>query len=230
MNVDGWERMGSPKFKDTSLVVKDANGNQMKVYSELTCKFRLKGVIGEGKCYVIPHKSLVGLDGIQQNDEMAYHLDRMVAHISTKGDENLIVELKQKFESVFQDGPGTCTKEKAALKLLQGAKPVYRMKRLLAHASLEVVEKKIERLVDVGVIEPSTQSEWSAPIVCVRKVNGEMRVCADFSTGLGGSTHGNFHVSDFHAFGNSSTGRRVHVQQEHRKCRVFSLVTIIALC
>ncbi|EPB65739.1 reverse transcriptase [Ancylostoma ceylanicum] len=58
------------------------------------------------------------------------------------------------------------------------------MKRPVAHASLEVVEKEIERLVDMGVIEPITHSEWAAPIVCVRKANGKMRVCADFSTGL----------------------------------------------
>ncbi|EPB76328.1 reverse transcriptase [Ancylostoma ceylanicum] len=108
----------------------------------------------------------------------------MVAHVSTKGDVDLTAELKQKFESVFQDGLGTCTKEKAALTLLPGAKPVYRMKRPVAHASLEVVEKEIERLVDMGVIEPITHSEWAAPIVCVRKANGKMRVCADFSTGL----------------------------------------------
>ncbi|RCN30580.1 hypothetical protein ANCCAN_23648 [Ancylostoma caninum] len=47
-------------------------------------QFRLKGAIGEGKCYETPYKSLVGLDWIQQNDGMAYHLERMVAHVSAK--------------------------------------------------------------------------------------------------------------------------------------------------
>ncbi|KAL6733951.1 hypothetical protein Aduo_004543 [Ancylostoma duodenale] len=78
LNVDEWKRMGSPKLKDTSLVVKNASGNQMKVHGELMCPFRLKGAVGEGKCYVTPHKSLVGLDWIQKNDEMTYHLDRLV--------------------------------------------------------------------------------------------------------------------------------------------------------
>ncbi|KAL6728903.1 hypothetical protein Aduo_000010 [Ancylostoma duodenale] len=84
LNVDEWKRMGSPELKDTSLVVKDASGNRMKVHGELMCHFRLKGARSEGKCYLTLHKSLVGLDWIQQNDEMTYHLDRMVAHINVR--------------------------------------------------------------------------------------------------------------------------------------------------
>ncbi|EYB86190.1 hypothetical protein Y032_0283g1304 [Ancylostoma ceylanicum] len=68
LNVDEWKRMGSPKLKGTSLVVKDASGNLMKVHGELICQFRLKDAVGEGKCYATLHKSLVGLDWIKQND------------------------------------------------------------------------------------------------------------------------------------------------------------------
>ncbi|EPB67394.1 hypothetical protein ANCCEY_13514 [Ancylostoma ceylanicum] len=39
-------------------------------------------------------------------------------------------------------------------------------------------------LLEMKMIAPVTHSGWAALIVCVRKSNGKLRVCADFSTGL----------------------------------------------
>ena len=44
--------------------------------------------------------------------------------------------------------------------------------------------KELNRLVDLKVISPLTYSEWAAPIVVIRNVDGSLRICADFSTGL----------------------------------------------
>ena len=40
------------------------------------------------------------------------------------------------------------------------------------------------RLQQAGVIQPINYSSWAAPIVMVKKANGKVRLCADFSTGL----------------------------------------------
>jgi hypothetical protein len=42
----------------------------------------------------------------------------------------------------------------------------------------EAVNDEIERMKNLGVIEPST-SEWSAPIVLIPKPDGSLRVCID---------------------------------------------------
>ena len=79
---------------------------------------------------------------------------------------------------------GCCTKIKATLKLKADSKPIFRPKRPVSYATLNKVEKELDRLQEAGVIEPTNYSRWAAPIIVVRKANSKVRICADYSTGL----------------------------------------------
>ena len=46
------------------------------------------------------------------------------------------------------------------------------------HAYRDAVKKELQEMLSSGIIEPST-SEWSAPIVLVKKKDGSMRLCVD---------------------------------------------------
>lgn len=41
------------------------------------------------------------------------------------------------------------------------------------------INKELDRLLELGVIEPCESSAWSNPIVAVKKPNGNIRVCLD---------------------------------------------------
>ena len=92
--------------------------------------------------------------------------------------------LKAKFNKVFQEGLGRCTKVKVTLKLRSDSKPIFRPKRPVPYAALATVENEQNRLQQAGVIQPINYLSWAAPIVMVKKANGKVRLCADFSTGL----------------------------------------------
>ena len=92
--------------------------------------------------------------------------------------------LKAKFNNVFQEGFECCSKVKASLKLKSDSKPIFRPKRPVPYAALATVENELNRLQHAGVIQPINYSSWAAPIVMVKKANGKIRLCADFSTGL----------------------------------------------
>ncbi|VDL83597.1 unnamed protein product [Nippostrongylus brasiliensis] len=183
LNEKVWKQMGAPSLEKTNVLVKNASGNLMKIYGRLKCEYEMKGHKAQGYAYVTPFNSLMGLEWIQSNEEMVYHMKMMVAEVKAK-DLSVEKELMETYPTVFEGGLGLCTKEKAELILEQGVRPVFRGCRPVAHAAMDSVDKELDRLLEMGVITPVTHSEWAAPIVCVRKANGKLRVCADFSTGL----------------------------------------------
>ena len=80
----------------------------------------------------------------------------------------------------------------AELKLKQNMQPVFVRKRKVPFASLDKINQELDRLENVGILSKTEYNQWAAPVVYVKKKSGEIRVCADFSTGL------NTALVDFH--------------------------------
>ena len=70
--------------------------------------------------------------------------------------------------------------------------PVFIRKRNVPFASLDKINQELDRLENVGILSKTEYNQWVASVVYVKKKSGEIRVCADFSTGL------NTALEDFH--------------------------------
>ena len=66
----------------------------------------------------------------------------------------------------------------------ENTRPIFRKKRNVPFAATEDINKELDRLVNIGILSKVEFSEWAAPTVYIRKKSKEIRVCADFSTGL----------------------------------------------
>jgi hypothetical protein len=62
--------------------------------------------------------------------------------------------------------------------------PIFKPKRNVPFSSIDIIEKELERLQALGVIEKVEHTDWASPTVYVKKKNDKIRICVNFSTGL----------------------------------------------
>ena len=88
-----------------------------------------------------------------------------------------VTQLCKKYEEYLTDVPKTTHLTECEIKV-ETDKPVYIRPRPIPHALVESVEKEVQEMLDLGVIE-SAKSPYNSPIVMVRKRDGTHRFCAD---------------------------------------------------
>ena len=82
------------------------------------------------------------------------------------------------YQDVFQKNPGRTTLIEHRIKT-GAAHPVRLPPYRLPQAYRDTVKSELQDMLSAGIIEPST-SEWSAPIVLVKKKDGSLRLCVDY--------------------------------------------------
>ena len=89
-----------------------------------------------------------------------------------------------KHQNVFGKGLGHLRGYNAKIHVEQEAVPKFMKARPVAYAMKEKIEKELDRLMSLGILEPIQFSEWASPIVPVLKSDGSVRICGDFKVTL----------------------------------------------
>lgn len=186
-----WEKLGSPDLKPTTSEAKTASGKPLNLVGELTCSIKLGNIIKDGTCFVTnhPNLNLFGLDWIELFELWSKPLSAICRKVQAT--QSPIQNYKEAFPNVFKDTLGHCKKTKVKLYLKQDARPVYKPKRPVPFTSITKVDTELDRLEQAEIITPVDFSPWAAPIVTVKKPNGKVRICADYSTGLNAALEAN---------------------------------------
>jgi hypothetical protein len=102
-------------------------------------------------------------------------------HYGPKLTENMKKEARKIFDSApdnFTDIPLTTKLGKCSIRVNE-RKPVFVRPRPIPHAMVGAVEKEIDEMISLGVIEPAN-SPYNSPIVLVKKKDGKsVRFCSD---------------------------------------------------
>ena len=91
-----------------------------------------------------------------------------------------VQELLSKYKSLFEGNLGTVESFEGKLLLKQDAQPKFFKARPVPFAIRDTIGMELDRLEAEGVVEKVSHSDWAAPIVPVRKKDGQYRLCGDY--------------------------------------------------
>ena len=94
--------------------------------------------------------------------------------------ERELKDVLSRVNTFFSLKPGLCSVTVCVIDLIEEASPVNLLPRQIPGGIRSQVECEIEKLLKCGIIEKSN-SIWASPLVPVRKKDGTIRLCVDFS-------------------------------------------------
>ena len=180
-----WQRIGSPTMSVAEKRPMCANDTPLELIGQSECEMELDSKKFSHEVYVAESTSdLLGNDlfwKLGVHETLGADAGAVVNRVEVKDYEQMV---KQEYPEICEAGLGRCTRDKAKMELKHDARPVFRCKRPVPFASQHLMDGELDRLVTMKVITKIEHSKWASPVLMVKKKNGTVRLCADFSTGL----------------------------------------------
>ncbi|XP_076032979.1 uncharacterized protein LOC143020443 [Oratosquilla oratoria] len=118
-----------------------------------------------------------GLYAKVDNSTILYDPSTKLGHLSNDQASD-ISSLLTDYSDIFSDHPHPCSAVEHDIET-NGARPIRQRPYRLNAFKKEYVREEVQRLQEVGIVEPSS-SPWASPVVLVPKPDGSMRLCIDY--------------------------------------------------
>jgi hypothetical protein len=182
------DHFASVPLSKVSTVLKGYNGEVIDTLGVIRLTFSYKSQTSIIKVYVVKNGGppILGRDFISTFQLQMCSISENDLHtinqVATATD--LTGMFSNQYPHLFSDKLGCCKDVVVHLNLKPDSKPVYFRARPLPFAIRGKVEAELDRLIQIGILQPVSYSDYASPIVPVLKQSGKVRICADFSVSL----------------------------------------------
>ena len=156
------------EWEDSEIPLKDSDASMAEAYyvrdSEAVddATVRLKGILDA-------KYEAADLEEVIRKTE---HLD--------KEEQQMLLELLQRYESVFDGTLGTWIDSGYNIELKPDAQPYHARAFPIPRVHTATLKMEVERLCKIGVLKKVNRSEWAAPTFIIPKKDGSVRFISDF--------------------------------------------------
>ena len=119
------------------------------------------------------------LDANYEKADLPAVVKQHSSHLNTVQQDELI-SLLQEFEELFDGSLGEWQTPPISLELKEDAIPYHGRAYPVPHIHKDTLKKEIKRLVEIGVLEKESESEWASPTFIIPKKQGTVRFISDF--------------------------------------------------
>lgn len=166
-----------PKIQTRTVPLKTYNGQPIETKGVCRLTIQGKGKAQHLMFVVVPedHESLLG-DRACEDLGLVKRVFQLNSEIEPN--MNTAKDIARQFPGMFK-GQGTLPFT-YKIQLKSDAKPVIHAPRRVPAPLRDSLKKELDRMVGLGVIQPIEEpTDWVNSITCVKKPNGELRVCLD---------------------------------------------------
>ena len=164
-----WQDLGKPRLHPTTVRLKQFDGTQIKTLGQFEALIELERQYTIGNVVVA---ECVKEHGLLGTDILKVDFSNLSINQINKDCNAYSIGCLQNFQ--------------ARIVLKEGSQPAYFEARPLPIHVRPMVIKKLNDMVDQGILEkvPPGGSRWASPLVIVRKPDGDVRICADYKVSV----------------------------------------------
>lgn len=163
-------------LRNNNKILQSYNGSLINTVGVLSLPFLYNDMTQQIDVFVVKDGGppLLGRDFINKFNLQICQINSCETVVTVK-------DLLKNYSGLFSNKLGCCKDIEVSLTLKPDSKPIFCKARPVPFALRNKIEQEIDRLVNLGILEPVTFSDYASPVVPVLKHNGELRLCADYS-------------------------------------------------